>query len=48
MMIIGYISGGISLLIIMCVVFYSIGYNAGYEQATIAVRKSVKTWKRYP
>ena len=38
MMIVGYISGGIAILIIMCTVAYNIGYSTGYKQATDKIR----------
>lgn len=41
-MIVGYISGGISLIIIICFLLYRIGYNAGYIQATIEVRERLR------
>ena len=41
-MTIGYISGGVSLVIIICFLLYRIGYNAGYIQATIEVRERLR------
>ena len=39
MMIVGYISFGLSVLIILCLIAYKFGHDAGYEQATEDVRK---------
>jgi len=40
MMIIGYISFGLSVLITMCVISYRLGYDAGHAKAT----KTVRVW----
>jgi len=42
MMMLGYISGGLTVLILICVVVHNIGYEAGYKQATKDVREWVK------
>ena len=47
-MTIGYISGGISVLIIMCFLMYRIGYNTGYIRATIDVREWIRKREATP
>jgi len=39
MMIIGYISGGIAVLIMLCLMAHELGYRAGYKQAVKDIRK---------
>ena len=48
MMIIGYVSFGLSILIIMCLVAYKFGYDAGYAKATKTVRVWFKDHKTTP
>ena len=42
MITIGYVSGGLTVLIILCFLMYRIGYNAGFIQATIEVRERLR------
>ena len=48
MMIIGYISLGMSVLIIMCLIAYKFGYDDGYIQATKTIRVWFKDHKTTP
>ena len=48
MMMLGYISGGLTVLIVLCALLYKIGYDTGYKQATIDVRKWVKKEEAHP
>lgn len=48
MMIVGYISGGISVLIIMCLIAYKFGHDDGYRQATEDVHSWIEKEKTTP
>jgi len=41
-MIIGYISGGISVLIMLCLMAHQLGYDAGYKQAVEDARRHLR------
>jgi len=47
-MMLGWISGGLTLLIVMCFMSYRIGYDGGYKQATKDVREWVKKEETTP
>ena len=38
-MIIGYISGGVAVLIMLCLMAHQLGYDAGYKEAIKDVRE---------